>query len=99
MIDEATQLRFKRGVFNFIGGISNILFRTMDSEDASYYTDKISELEKEQADFLKLSKEQITVVKSTLISINTTLQDVYENENYQKDCRLWPNMLMNTMVR
>jgi hypothetical protein len=29
---------------------------------------------------LKLSKEQITVVKSTWRPINTTLQDVYENE-------------------
>ena len=36
--------RAKRGVFNFIGGISKILFGTMDSEDASYYTDKISYL-------------------------------------------------------
>jgi hypothetical protein len=35
----------------------------MDSEDASYYTEKISDLEREQADFFKLSKEQITVVK------------------------------------
>jgi hypothetical protein len=78
--DEPTELRFKRGVFNFIGGISKILFGTMDSEDASYYTDKISDLEREQADFLKLSKEQITVVKSTLRAINTTLRDVYENE-------------------
>jgi hypothetical protein len=78
--DDESQSRFKRGVFNFIGGVSKILFGTMDSEDASYYTDKISSLEKEQADFLKLSKEQITVVKSTLRSINTTLQDVYDNE-------------------
>jgi methyl-accepting chemotaxis protein len=52
----------------------------MDSEDASYYTNKISDSEREQDEFLKLSKEQITVVKSTLRAINTTLQDVYENE-------------------
>jgi hypothetical protein len=32
----------------------------MDKEDASYYAKKISSLEKEQIDFLKLSKEQIT---------------------------------------
>jgi hypothetical protein len=97
--DEAIQLRFKRGVFNFIGGISKILFGTMDSEEASYYTDKISELEKEQADVFKLSKEQITVVKSTLRSINT-LQDVYENERVlSKGLQIKPNTLMNTMVR
>jgi hypothetical protein len=78
--EDATNIRSKRGIFNFIGGISKILFGTMDSEDASYYTDKISDLEREQTEFLKLSKEQMTVVKSTLRSINTTLRDVYENE-------------------
>jgi hypothetical protein len=52
----------------------------MDSEDASYYTDKISSLEKEQIDFLKLSKEQITVAKSTLRSVNSTLTEVTQNE-------------------
>jgi hypothetical protein len=71
---------FKRGVFNFIGGISKILFGTMDNEDASYYAEKISSLEKEQIDFLKLSKEQITVVKATLMSVNSTLLAVSENE-------------------
>jgi hypothetical protein len=77
--DEAIQLRIKRGGFNFTGGISKILFGTMDSDDASYYTDNISDLEKEQADFLKLSKDQITAVKSALRSINTTLQYGYKN--------------------
>jgi len=63
---DEERVRFKRGVFNFIGGISKILFGTMDNEDTSYYAEKISNLEMEQIDFLKLSKEQITVVKSTL---------------------------------
>jgi hypothetical protein len=49
--------RASEGVFNFIGGLSKILLGTMDSEDASYYAEKISSLEKEQIDFLKLSKE------------------------------------------
>jgi hypothetical protein len=52
----------------------------MDSEDASYYADEISSLEKEQIDFLKLSKEQITVGKTTLRSMNSTLLAVSENE-------------------
>jgi len=69
--DEFIHARNKRGV-NFIGGISKILFGTLDAEDASYYTDKISQVENEQLDFLKLSKEQMTV-KSTLRSINSTL--------------------------
>jgi len=52
----------------------------MDNEDASYYAEKISNLEKEQIDFLKLSKEQITVVKSILRSLNSSLLAVSENE-------------------
>jgi hypothetical protein len=54
--DDTDRSRYKRVVFNFIGGISKILFGTFDSEDASFYTDKISNLEREQVDFLKLSK-------------------------------------------
>jgi len=52
----------------------------MASEDASYYAEKISSLEKEETDLLRLSKEQITVVKSTLRSLNSTLRAVSENE-------------------
>jgi len=77
---DEDRVRFKRGVFNFIGGISKILFGTMDNEDASYYAERISNLEMEQIDFLKLSKEQITVVNSTLRSLNSTLLAVSENE-------------------
>ena len=79
-IEDKDYSRFKIGVFNFIGGISKVLFGTMDNEDASFYAEKISSLEKEQIDFLKLSKEQITVVKATLRSMNSTLLAVSENE-------------------
>jgi len=65
-------------VFNSIG-VSELLFGTLDSEDADYYTDKISHLQNEQLDFFKLSKGQITVVKTTLRSINSTLLTVTEN--------------------
>jgi hypothetical protein len=56
--------RNKRGVFDFIGGISKILFGTSDNEYANDYTDKITHLKNEQLDFLEFSKEQITLVKS-----------------------------------
>jgi len=45
--DAPIHTRDKRGMFNFIGGISKILFGTLDNEDANYYTDKISHLENE----------------------------------------------------
>jgi len=42
--DEFIHARNKRGVFNFIGGISKILFGTLGADDANFYTDKISQL-------------------------------------------------------
>jgi hypothetical protein len=77
---EEDQMRFKRGVFNFVGGISKILFSTTNNDDAYYYAEKNSSLEKEQLDFLRLSKEQVTVVMTTLRSLNSTLLAVSENE-------------------
>jgi len=44
--DETIRTRDKRGVFDFIGRISKVLFGTLDNENANYYTDKISHLEK-----------------------------------------------------
>ena len=67
--DDSVYRRKKHGVFNFVVEISKILFGTMDDEDAIYYTDKTTHLEREQLDFLKLSKEQISVVKTTLRSV------------------------------
>jgi hypothetical protein len=68
-------------MFNFIGGINKILFGTLDNEDTNYYSDKINTLKREQIEFLKLSKEQITVVKSTLRSLNSSFLAASENES------------------
>jgi hypothetical protein len=48
--------------------------------DAKGYNRHISELEKEQKDFLHLAKEQMTVIKTTISSVNSTLQRVSQNE-------------------
>ena len=44
--DDSVHRRNKRGVFNLVGSISKILFGTMDDQDAMYYADKISLLER-----------------------------------------------------
>ena len=64
----------------FIGGIGKILFGTLDNEDINYYSDKITSLKTKQMDFLQLSKEQLTAVKSTLRTLNSTLLAVSDNE-------------------
>ena len=40
-----------------VGEISKILFGTMDDHDANYYADKVLQLEREQLDFLKITRE------------------------------------------
>ena len=58
-VEDKDQIRFKRGVFNFVGGISKI-FGTMDSNDASYYAKKVSDLKRRNSlNFFRLSKEQV----------------------------------------
>jgi hypothetical protein len=59
---------------------SKLLFGTMDSEDASYYADKISNLEKEQIDFLKILMEEMTIVRPKLRSMNSSSVDVFKDE-------------------
>jgi hypothetical protein len=49
--------RPKRGVLNFVGEISKILFRALTQSDARNYTKQITALEKEQKEFLHLSKK------------------------------------------
>jgi hypothetical protein len=69
----------KRGLFNFVGQISHSLFGVLDSEN-EFFNHKISQLEGEQIDLIKLAREQMVVVKSTLKSVNKTLNDVSKNE-------------------
>jgi len=49
--DYLIQSRYIRGVFNFIRGISKILFGTLDKEDVNCYSDEINGLEKEHIEF------------------------------------------------
>jgi hypothetical protein len=72
--------RNKRGVFNFIGTVSKIVFGTLPNEGADYYHNKISELESEQFSMLKVAKEQMAVVLSILQTVNSTLVDIVANE-------------------
>jgi hypothetical protein len=77
--------RQKRGVLNFVGGISKILFGTRTQSDARNYNNHITELEKEQREFLHLSNEQMTIIKTTITSVNSTLQKVNQNEKVLKE--------------
>jgi len=56
------------------------LFGMLDSDSEAFYNHKISQLEEDLLDWLKLMREQTTVVRSTLKSVNQTLHDVSATE-------------------
>jgi hypothetical protein len=48
------RIQRKRGVFNFIGEISRVLFGKMDDEDATYYNQQIKHFKENSDDMTKL---------------------------------------------
>jgi hypothetical protein len=83
--NQDVNYRYKRGVLNFVGEICKLLFGTLTQSDARAYNKHISELEKEPKEFLHLSKEQMTVIQTTITSVNTTLQRITQNEKVLKE--------------
>ena len=82
---EPTSNRQKRGALNFFGNVIKALFGNPNYEDAQYYTEKISELEQDQRDFLRISKDQMLVIKSAITSFNSTIRNVQRNEKVLKE--------------
>jgi len=82
---ETGHKKEKRGVFNFVGELSKVLFGTMDDDDAKYYNDQIKLFEQNSEDMSTLLKEQLSVVRSSLGAVNNTLADVEHNENLLKE--------------
>ena len=70
----------KRGILNFVGEISKILFGTLDDRDADYYDEQIRKFEKNSDDTTDLLKQQVCVVRSTFSVFNATLGDVAHND-------------------
>jgi hypothetical protein len=65
---ETGNKRKKRRVLNFIGELSKILFGTMDDDNAKYYNDQIKLFEQNLEDMNTLLRQQLSVVKSSLLS-------------------------------
>ncbi|XP_067204288.1 uncharacterized protein [Linepithema humile] len=58
--------RVKRGVFDFVGQISKILFGTLDSSDANYYNEQIDLVYNNSKQLTELYKKQISIMRSTI---------------------------------
>jgi stress response protein YsnF len=71
--------------FTLLVLLKKILFGTLSDENATYYKNRISELQSEQLSMLRLAKEQIIVVRSSLKTANFTLADVAANEMQPND--------------
>ncbi|KAJ4452181.1 hypothetical protein ANN_03699 [Periplaneta americana] len=71
--------RKRRSVLGFVGEISRILFGTATEAEIDTYKDKLNQMQKEQLRVLQLSSEQLTILKSSLISINETLTETTLN--------------------
>ncbi|XP_049798860.1 uncharacterized protein LOC126234052, partial [Schistocerca nitens] len=69
----------KRGIFNFVGELSKILFGTLDEAVAAYYKTHIDRMEARSEQLLKLSKEQVAVVRATLTGLNRTVESISSN--------------------
>lgn len=87
----------KRGVLGFVGEIFKMLFGTLTQSDAREYDRHIGQLEKEQKEFLHVSAEQMTVIKSTIRSVNLTIQNIDKNEKLLKEAILQLNEQTTTV--
>jgi len=76
--------RQKRGIMNFIGEISKVLFGTLDENDAEYYDEQIRKFEANSDDTTELLKQQVCVLKTTLGAFNETLGDVEHNDKLMR---------------
>ena len=75
---------WRRGLLNFVGEISKVLFGTMDENDVQYYDEHIRHFERNSEDTTELLKQQAYLIKSTLGALNITLVDVTHNDKLVK---------------
>ncbi|KAK7871643.1 hypothetical protein R5R35_001828 [Gryllus longicercus] len=73
-------IRRKRGLFDIIGDISKVMFGTATESEIKEYQEHINTIESEQKEFLKIASEQMTVVKSAILTFNSTIFRIQANE-------------------
>jgi hypothetical protein len=72
--------RLRRGILNFVGEISKILFGTLDERDADYYDEQIRKFEENSDYITDILKQQVCVIKTTLGAFNDTLAVIENND-------------------
>ena len=77
--------RRRRGIINAGGYILSWLFGMATENEVNEYNEKIDKIQDEQLEFIHLAKDQMTVLKSTLMTINATTTQVTEAYNELSD--------------
>jgi len=95
--------RLRRGILNFVGEISKVLFGTLDENDADYYYEQIRKFERNSEDTTYLLKQQFYVINSTLGALNDTLADIEHSDklvrNGLSDIQTYLDTLSSETVR
>lgn len=91
-------IRQKRGLFDFVGKVSKMLFGTLDGDDAQYYNEQIEHFEQNSNSLTRLLRQQLTVVRSTLGAVNDTLVEVTRNEERMREGLVRIQSYVNSMA-
>jgi hypothetical protein len=78
-------LRIKRGWINFLGEGLHILTGIATEREVERNNEHINKLEQNQAKFLHVASEEMTIIKTTITSINSTMDKVSQNEEMLKN--------------
>jgi hypothetical protein len=68
-----------------VGEISKLLFGTLDSDDADYYNEQIKHFEEETEDMTSIMKQQLSIIKASLGTVNSTISDMEYNTRVIKE--------------
>ncbi|KAK2574786.1 hypothetical protein KPH14_013045, partial [Odynerus spinipes] len=68
-------LRGRRGVFDFVGDISKVLFGTMSNSDATYYNQEIDAIHEDNKRNAELFKNQTQILKISLERTDGLIRD------------------------
>ncbi|XP_034946221.1 uncharacterized protein [Chelonus insularis] len=81
-------VREKRGLFNFVGQLSKILFGTMSSDDAIYYNNEIDAIHRDNKRISELFRNQTYILQLTIHKTESLFREHSEkfnkiNSNFQ----------------
>jgi Baculovirus F protein len=76
-----TRRRQKRGWINAIGSVFKVLFGTLDASDAEYYDDAIEKVSSDEKNILLLMKDHTQILKSSIMSFNSTVKSFEVNRD------------------